>query len=147
MTPNNLTELIASKSSEWETYILNAREVMPEKFLSDKSLIRLVNNSDHTTALTSLIKCLYKDSKERPVGIAGIDYFFKAINESNYSSRDWINAIHYFNQWLEKENRQAPFLKLLGYLQCCEESPENKDISQPFIGLINNMLTEYGFIG
>jgi hypothetical protein len=147
MTPNNLNELISLKGAEWETILLNAREVIPDKFLSDKSLIRLALNSDSTEEFSTLIKCLYQDLKERPVGIAGIDYFFKAVNYSNYSLKDWIKVVHHFNLWLLNEKRQSPFLKQLGYLQCCEESPENKDISQPLIKLVDEMLSQYGFVG
>lgn len=147
MTPSNLDELITSKGPKWKASIQNAREVLAEKFISDKSLIRLSLNSELPEEFNSIIKCLYQDSKERPAGIAGIDFFFKAVNYSTYSLKDWIKAIHHFNQWLQKENRQSPFLKQLGYLQCCEESPENKDISQSFIKLVDDMLNQYGFVG
>lgn len=147
MTPNTLDELITYKGSEWKDCIQNARDVLPEKLLSDKSLIRLSLNSDFTEEFNSIIKCLYQDSKERPAGIAGIDFFLKAVNYSTYSLKDWIKVIHHFNLWLQNNNRHSPFLKQLGYLQCCEESPENKDISQPFIKLVDDMLNQYGFVG
>lgn len=147
MTPDNLDELILSKGPDWNACIQNARDVLPDKFLSDKSLIRLSINSNTPEELSSIIKCLYQDFKERPVGIAGIDYFFKAVNYSVYSLSDWIKAIHFFNQWLHKENRHSPFLKQLGYLQCCEESPENKDVSQALVQLVNDMLIQHGFVG
>jgi hypothetical protein len=36
---------------------------------------------------------------------------------------------------------------MLGYLQCCEDSPENKDINRKFIELVEEMLNEHGFVG
>ncbi len=147
MKPTNLQELLVLKGPDWEKYILHSREVLSDKLLSDAALIRLSINTDEPEELTTIIKCLYQDSKERPTGIAGIDYFFKVVNYSNYSLRKWLKVVHYFNKWLEKENRQSSFLKQLGYLQCCEESPENKDIDLPFLDLVEDMLTTHGFVG
>ena len=147
MNPDNLTDLILYKGDDWKPSLLNAREVLQDKFLSDKSLIRIAINSTQISHFNTIIKFLYQDSKERPVGITGIDYLVKAVNYSNYSFKDWIVVIDRFSQWIQKENRQTSFLKLLGYLQCCEESPETKDISKPFIDLVNEMLEQYGFVG
>jgi hypothetical protein len=147
MNPNNLSELISTKGIDWESSISNAREVLQDKFLNDKSLIRLAMNSEFPHELNTIIKCLYQDSKERPAGIPGIDFFFKAVNYSSYSLKDWLKVVYFFDQWLSDKNRSSPFLKLIGYLQCCEESPENKDISQTFIHLVEDMLTQHGFIG
>jgi len=147
MTANTIQEIILLKDPSWELCINNARDILPEKFLTDKTLIRLIQNSELPEELSTLVKCLYQDSKERPTSLPGIDYFFKAVNYSIYSLKDWIKAVYHFNQWLHKENRQAPFLKQLGYLQCCEESPENKDVSLPLIQLLDDMLKLHGFVG
>jgi hypothetical protein len=147
MTANTLLELITEKGTVWEICINNARDLLQEKFLSDKILIRLATNSDSPEEFSSIITSLYQDSKERPTGLTGADYFFKAVNYSIYPLKDWIKAVYYFNNWLLNEKRQASFLKQLGYLQCCEESPEHKDISFSFIQLLDDMLNQHGFIG
>jgi hypothetical protein len=36
---------------------------------------------------------------------------------------------------------------MLGYLQCCEESPENKNIKDIFVDLVKDMLEQHGFEG
>lgn len=147
MIPSNIDELILSKGPEWKASIINAREVIPNKFLNDKALILLTINTDTSVELDSMIKCLYQDSKVRPIGLTGMEYLLQVIGDSKYSLPDWIKVIHLFNQWLEKENRTTPFLKQLGYLQCCEEAPDNKIIRIPFITLVQDMLSDHGFTG
>jgi hypothetical protein len=147
MTHNQLKEIISTKDSTWSKSILNAREVLSDKFLTDKELGNLIAHCENIDELNMIIKCLYQDSKERPFGINGIDYFYKVVNTSRYTLSEWIKAVLFFNKWLEIEKRQAPFLKQLGYLQCCEESPENKTIHYPFLALIEEMLSEHGFVG
>ena len=150
MNPNNLNtidELITYKGPEWQASIINAREVMPEKLLNDQALINLAIHSRQTFELDLLIKCFFQDSKIRPVGIPAIDYLMKVVDASVYPLEDWIAVIYFFNQWLENENRSAPFLKQLGYLQCCEDSPEIKLIHIPLINLVTDMLSQHGFVG
>ena len=150
MSPNNINtieELITYKGPEWQANIINAREVMSDKLLNDQAFINLAFHSRQTCEFDLLIKCLFQDSRMRPIGIPAIDYLMKVVDASVYSLEDWIAVIYFLNQWLEKENRTAPFLKQLGYLQCCEDSPEIKIIHIPLINLVNDMLSTHGFVG
>ena len=36
---------------------------------------------------------------------------------------------------------------MLGYLQCCEDSPDNKDIEHHLVDLVRDMITTYGYEG
>lgn len=142
-----LEDVILEKGEEWRATLEYAKMTIPEKFLSDRNLVRLTKGAATIPQTELLIKLLYQDSKERPVGVPGIDYFFKVIDHSNYSLGAWLTAIVFFQEWLAKENRTTPFQKMLGYLQCCEESPENKDIEHRFIDLVDEMLKTHGYIG
>jgi hypothetical protein len=80
-------------------------------------------------------------------GVNGIDLFFRVVDHSNYSLSAWLNAITYFHEWLSLQNRTTSFQKMLGYLQCCEDSPENKDIDHRFMDLVEEMIKTHGYIG
>lgn len=140
-------EIIAEKGEEWRKTLDYARTTIPQKFLSDRNLIRLTKGAATIEQTELMVKLLFQDSKERPVGVAGIDYFFKVVDHSNYSLSAWLGAIVYFNDWLTKENRTTSFQKMLGYLQCCEDSPENKDIDHRFLDLVEDMIKTHGYIG
>lgn len=142
-----IEDVILEKGEEWRATLEHAKMTIPEKFLSDRNLVRLTKGAATIPQTELLIKLLYQDSKERPVGIPGIDLFFKVVDHSNYSLGAWLSAIVYFQEWLAKENRTTPFQKMLGYLQCCEESPENKDIEHRFLDLVDEMLKTHGYIG
>lgn len=142
-----LEDVIEEKGEEWRAPLEHARMTIPDKFLTDKNLIRLTKGRCTIPHLELMVKLLYQDSKERPVGVPGIDQFFKVVNHSDFALFDWLEAVTLFQNWLNSENRKTPFLKMLGYLQCCEDSPENKDIQKKFTELVQEMIDEHGYIG
>lgn len=142
-----LEDVITEKGEDWRKTLDYARQTVPEKFLSDRNLIRLTKGAATIPQTELMVKLLYQDSKERPVGIPGIDLFFKVVDHSNYSLGAWLVAITFFNDWLTEQNRTTSFQKMLGYLQCCEESPENKDIDHRFLDLVEEMLKTHGYLG
>ena len=142
-----LEDVIQEKGEEWRAPLDYARSILPDRYLSDKNLIRLTKGRCTISHLELMVKILFQDSKERPVGLTGIDQFFYVVDRSEFNLFDWLEAIAYFQNWLIKNDRKTPLPKMLGYLQCCEDSPENKDISHNFIELIHEMLDQYGFLG
>ena len=142
-----IEEVIEAKGEEWRSTLEYARTTIPVKFLSDRNLVRLTKG-DATIAHTEMmVRLLYKDLMERPTGSSAIEYFFRVIDHSEYSLYAWLNAITYFTNWLEKENRTTAFPKMLGYIQCCEDSPENKDIEHKLVDLVEEMIKTHGFEG
>lgn len=142
-----LEDVITEKGEDWRETLDYARQTVPEKYLSDRNLIRLTKGAATIPQTELMVKLLYQDSKERPVGIPGIDLFFKVVDHSNYSLGAWLAAVTFFNDWLTEQNRTTSFQKMLGYLQCCEESPENKDIDHRFLDLVEDMLKTHGYVG
>lgn len=143
----SLEDVISEKGEEWREPLSYARSSLPDKYLSDKNLIRLTKGRCTIDHLNLMVKILFLDSKERPIGATGIDLFFRVVDHSEFNLYDWLSVITFFHEWLGKENRTCPFPKMLGYLQCCEDSPENKNIKINFIELVNEMLTIHGFEG
>ena len=142
-----LEDVILEKGEDWRAPLNFARLTIPDKYLSDRNLIRLTKGRCTIAHLELMVKILFQDSKERPVGVSGIDQFFFVVDRSNFNLFDWLQAITFFSEWLVMNQRKTPLPKMLGYLQCCEDSPENKDINRNFIELIEEMLSEHGFVG
>jgi hypothetical protein len=142
-----IEDVILEKGEEWRTPLDYARTVLPDKYLSDKNLIRLTKGRCTINHLELMVKILFQDSKERPVGVTGIEQFFYVVDRSEFNLFDWLEVFTFFHNWLETNQRKTPFPKMLGYLQCCEDSPENKDINRKFIDLVQEMLEQHGFIG
>jgi hypothetical protein len=139
--------IIKEKGEEWRATLDYARSTIPQNFLTDKNLIRLTKGAATIPQTELMVKLLFQDSKERPAGVAGIDLFFRVVDHSNFNLGSWLSAITYFHNWLEKEGRTTKLAKMLGYLQCCEDSPENKDIEHVFVDLVADMIREHGYIG
>ena len=142
-----LEDVIQEKGEEWRAPLNYARLAIPDKFLTDRNLVRLTKGRCTILQLELMIKILFLDSKERPVGVSGIEQFFYVVDRSEFNLYDWLSVIKYFDDWLSKNERKTAFPKMLGYLQCCESSPENKDISHYFIDLVQEMLEVHGFVG
>ena len=142
-----LEDVIQLKGEDWRAPLVFARTTLPDKFLSDKNLIRLTKGLCTTPHLELMVKILFQDSKERPVGVSGIDQFFYVVDRSGFNLFNWLEGITFFYNWLESNQRKTALPKMLGYLQCCEDSPENKDINRNFIELIQEMLDQHGFVG
>lgn len=142
-----LEDVIIEKGEEWRPVLDFARKTISDRYLSDKNLIRLTKGKATIPQVELMIKLLYQDSKERPVGVTGIDEFFRVVDHSHYSLSSWLEAITYFQNWLIHRDRTTSFRKMLGYLQCCEESPENKDIEYKFTDLVDDMLKTHGYLG
>lgn len=143
----SIENVIQEKGEDWRAPLSYARMAIPDKFLTDKNLIRLTKGRCTILQLELMIKILFVDSKERPVGVTGIDQFFYVVDRSEFNLYDWLTVITYFESWLLKNERKTAFPKMLGYLQCCESSPENKDIKHNFIDLVKEMLDLHGFVG
>jgi hypothetical protein len=142
-----LEDVILEKGEEWRAPLNYARTTLSDKHLSDRNLIRLTKGLCTIPHLELMVKILFQDSKERPVGVTGIDQFFYVVDRSEFNLFNWLEAFTFFYNWLETNKRRTPFPKMLGYLQCCEDSPENKDINRNFIELIKEMLEQHGFVG
>lgn len=142
-----LEDVITSKGEEWRAALGFARSTIPDRYLNDKNLIRLTKGRCTIKHLELMVRILFQDSKERPIGVTGIDQFFYVVDRSNFNLFDWLEGVSFFQNWLIENDRKTSFPKMLGYLQCCEDSPENKDIQREFIDLIKEMLDQHGFIG
>jgi hypothetical protein len=142
-----LEDVILEKGEEWRAPLNYARTTLSDKHLSDKNLIRLTKGRCTIPHLELMVKILFQDSKERPVGVSGIDQFFYVVDRSEFNLFDWLEVFTLFHIWLFENQRKTPFPKMLGYLQCCEDSPENKDINRKFIELVQEMLDQHGFVG
>ncbi len=131
----------------WEEAIIFARTTLNEKLISDKEIHRLQESCRDLDRFILIIQLLYQVSKESPIGASGIHYLLQTVDKSIYNLKDWIDGIYLFQTWLKKADRKTDFRKMLGYLQCCEESPEKKDTRVLFIDLISQMLEEHGYLG
>lgn len=131
----------------WDEALNFARSTLNDKLLTDREMQKIKDNSTSVEHFVLIIQLLYQDSKERAPGVRGIDYFVKVVDKSIYNLKSWIDGIYTFQSWLKKSDRKTDFRKMLGYLQCCEESPEVKDTRVLFTDLIQAMLDEHGYIG
>lgn len=145
-----LQAVINSKESErdlWSKSIESARSTIHTRDMSDEELIKIAMNSNCAASFNVVIKLIYRFTRSNPNGHMGVECFFNAVDDSPYSLAQWIEAIKYFSKWLDENQRTTPWPTLLGYLSCCSESPENKNIKHNLKHLLKDMLETYGYEG
>ncbi len=145
-----LEAVINSKDSEkdlWSKSIESARNIIHTRDMSDDELIKIAMNSNNAISFNVVIKLIYKFTRSNPNGHKGVECFFNSVDESPYSLSQWIEAVEYFSNWLDTNQRTTPWPTLLGYLSCCSESPENKNIKHNLKSLLKDMLEVYGYEG
>jgi hypothetical protein len=74
------------------------------------------------------------------------DWFYEAVDDSDYSLEDWVAALGAFESWLQERGElRRPWREIVGYIHCCTL------MAAPGVALgileviVCKSLTEYGF--
>lgn len=130
-----------------ENYFQRLRAQYPISFLSDERLELLLNNIRNEDELKTIFSYLQKHLKSSPHHKENGELLFSYIDKTQYSVREWIEAIILFDNWLENQGRKTDFKKMIGYIECSTMSPENKMLKYNLKELVEKMLNEFGFVG
>lgn len=148
---NELGRLLEKTSGEdqqkWLEAIETGRSYFKANELSDELLTKLAMASESTDSFNRFLKEAYRSCQTHPDRTRPFKTLVHYCDESIYSLKEWLLAYNYFRRYLDEQGRQEDLLTMLGYLQCCSLSPENKDIKHDFIDLLEAMLNQYGFVG
>lgn len=145
-----LKSIVQDKSEKkdlWLKSIENARSILHARDMSDQEIEKIAIASHSPEDFNVVIRWIYTFTRSNPNGHQGVLTLFKNTDSSHYNLSEWIEAISFFNNWLEENERKTNWVTLLGYLQCCGESPENIDIKHSFVSLVKKMLETYGYEG
>ena len=141
-------EMAENSSSQLkEDFFEKIRRSYPNQFLTDQRISLILDNCTSEQNIKSLFKHLSQHLKSGPdIKTLGND-FFENVDDSQYDMTQWIDTITLFDAWLDKENRTSTFKNILGYIQCCTKSPENKMNKYRLSDLLEEMLKVHGYIG
>lgn len=134
-------------NKEWEKIFTNARASVSIKDISDEELMKIMSSCASVDQFSILFQYLFKTFKSNPNGHQIVVRFFKMVDDSSYSLPEWIETIEVFHNWLCSKGRQTEFSKLIGYLQCSDLAPDNKDTKHVFKDLVLEMLNTHGYVG
>lgn len=143
-------KLIQTKSDQrdlWKKCLDNARSILHVRDTTDLELEKLFIASSTPENFNTIIRLIYEFTRTNPNGHLAVKLLFNQADTSHYSLVEWIDGINFFYAWLNENERKSGWKMMLGYLACCSESPENKDIKHKFNDLISDMLKSYGFDG
>lgn len=130
-----------------EKYFQRLRAQYPVSFLSDERLYLLLDNIKNEEELKIIFSYLQKHLKSSPNHKENGELLFSLIDKTQYAVREWIEAIIFFDKWLENQSRQTEFKKMIGYIECSTLSPENKVLKYNLSELVEKMLNEFGYVG
>lgn len=98
---------------------------------------------EHFIHMVKLLERYAWNSQNRGIGW---HILLEAVDESDYSLRDWVEALVSFSEYIEDSDGVADLKIMLGYLNCCCEANEGS-VGLPLIHVLNEMLSQYGFEG
>lgn len=147
MTAELLKDFIPNKSAEWLKVAESFRISIPEKVLSNEEYLKIIENCDNEITLTIIFRYFYQEIKTNPLNKDFVHNFFKTIDNSNFCTKEWIEALVEFDHYLNKNNRKSSLKTMIGYLSCAEESPDFKNTKLELKILLNRMLDQFGFVG
>ena len=85
---------------------------------------------------------MYRDG----VAIDEISGLIDQIDDSNYSTVDWLVTLVAFDRWLEaKQIEERPLETMVGYIHCCTMTSAETLDAPPLDRLLVRMLDEFGF--
>lgn len=125
----------------------NARASVSLKDISDEELTKILSSCASLEQFSIIFQYLFKAFKSNPNGHSVITKFFTMVDNSSYSLSEWIETIEVFHKWLCGQKRQTDFLKMIGYLQCSDLAPDNREVKHDFKDLVSDMLKTYGYVG
>lgn len=140
MVENSSSELV-------NKYFDKVRLTFPEVFLSNDQLKLIFSSCSNEEELKTITYYLGHTLQSMPDKKEAGLLLFDNVDNSQYQLDQWIKAIHFFHQWLESEGRKTTFPKMLGYIHCCTESPENKTIKYDLKDILKDMIETYGYVG
>jgi len=116
-------------------------------FLSDEKIKLLLTECQDEEFLRPLFHYLSLAYKSNPNHKESGSLLFDFVDDSEYELSQWIEAISIFHHWLEDNSRSTTFQKMLGYISCCTQSPENKMIKYQLRDILDDMLKTHGYVG
>ena len=129
----------------WVKHITHVREALPVKEIKDRDLIILIDSCDSPEKLNLMSKIIYNYSKTHASNKKAINLLFKHVDDSIYTLKDWIDAIEVFCKHHFINDIKVNFIKMLGYIFCCNDFSEEKKFQQLLPELVKEMLDKYGY--
>lgn len=131
----------------WLDALSEGRSLQEEAHLGERAFRQLVEACETPRQFALMVEALDEHAKEHPGEATGFEILAEQVNHSPYALGDWVEAIEYFYDWLEQNQRQVAFKVMLPFLGCCVESLQGLADKPPLSDLLTDMLDEYGFEG
>ena len=76
--------------------------------------------------------------------VEAADLFFKKVDSSPFSIKEWMQALFTLETWLENQKREMKFEKRIEYIGCCEEFSKLSPAHTTLPEVLAQMLRDHG---
>lgn len=76
-----------------------------------------------------LLRFFYSAASQGPGKKPLIDQFIQAVDASPFGLVDWVKSLQIFQVWLQENQKTYEAKAMIGYLGCCAEVAQGKDLS------------------
>lgn len=144
--PDLIEELEArdpEQVSQWRKCLESVRVNFRFLHATGEELERLAKDCENPSQFTLILRWLYRDSRVRLEADRPVELLFFYADGSQYTLKEWLEAISVFSDWMDKEGRDVSFLEMLKYLKCCTELQDAKTTTEVFANLVHSALDVY----
>lgn len=70
--------------------------------------------------------------------------WIQTVDESSYSLQEWLEALVYFQKWLQENKKGKNFPDQIEYISCCIQGSSNTGRLLTLLDLLKSYLNTYG---
>lgn len=148
----NLNELSHAKAQssaasveDWENIIMRSYKVFVDQGIKDEQFQSLVECCRDPNQLALFAREFFRFFKQDPRQRSAFQVLLNEVDESEFSMQQWTDAIMKMYDWLEREQKEALFTDVLGYINCCSQSANQQLSGKKLSDLVVEFLEEFGF--
>ena len=78
------------------------------------------------------------------MGDPDIDIWIESIDESAYPLEEWLEALVYFQKWIQENKKGKNFPDQIEYISCCVQGSSNTGRLLTLMDLLKSYLDNYG---
>lgn len=126
---------------DWHKSIEWAATATSLSNLTDGEFVFLIKQA-HSQATYQTVVELLEQYEALKTEDSGHDLLVRFVDDSSFSMREWMAALHQMSQWLKARGQSADLARSLGYIKCCTQSAGGSEVDLP--SYVVDMLDQFG---
>ncbi|MGF1484374.1 MAG: hypothetical protein ACFBZ8_08415 [Opitutales bacterium] len=134
-------------SAAWEAILPTIRERLAIARLTPADLGLLIDGCDTTDELAEIARLLSRHPLRHPSDTGPMMRIRTLAEAHSYPVTGWLGGLAVLQSWIQAQERESDFDKMLGFVSCCAEAGDQKPARPELRDEVMDMLETFGFEG